>query len=658
MPILNISLGVWHFVRLVFAALIVVVSVPMEGETHPLDPLSAVEIELAVEIISNTGRVDRNTRAVIITLDEPDKSEVLGWAPGDPEKRAAFTVLKVGGNTIEVVVDLVEETITNWTQLSNVQTAIQSEEWAEAQSLVKADLSWQAAMAARGITSFDDIFCESLSAGYFSDPIEEGRRLLKMPCYDVSGANINIYARPIEGLIAVVDLNEMSVLDVIDEGLLPVGTSTHDFNEASVSTPREPRRPILTSAPLGWNFTIDGRIIDWQGWRFHLGFDQRFGPVISLVTHRVTDGRRMVLYQGFVSEVFVPYMEVAPSWAFRTYLDSGEFGLGSLASPLDAGTDCPAAALFLDAHMADYLARVITRNHVICVFERNPERPLWRHYEALNGNSESRTATELVVRSIASVAHYDYVMDWVFTLAGEIRVDIGATGIDAVKALDAADIAPAIGESGSKVAPDLRAINHDHYFSLRLDLDIGGRENRFVKETVQTESLPETSLRRSVWRIVSEPLLTEASLSDGGGGEIWRIENPNLTSLLGHHPGYQIVTNAPVALLASEDWPQRRAAFTDADLWVTKNRPGELFAAGQYPNQSTGGDGLPKYTNGEAIASGDLVAWPTIGFRHITRPEDWPVMPTIWQSVLLRPYGFFVSNPALGVRRKFLADQE
>ena len=41
--------------------------------------------------------------------------------------------------------------------------------------------------------------------------------------------------------------------------------------------------------------------------------------------------------------------------------------------------------------------------------------------------------------------------------------------------------------------------------------------------------------------------------------------------------------------------------------------------------------------------------WYTLGSHHITRPEDWPVMPTDRAGFMLKPAAFFDHNPALDV---------
>jgi len=91
-----------------------------------------------------------------------------------------------------------------------------------------------------------------------------------------------------------------------------------------------------------------------------------------------------------------------------------------------------------------------------------------------------------------------------------------------------------------------------------------------------------------------------------------------------------------------------------AQLWVTKYRPDKLYAGGDYPNQSAGGEGLPKYVAGRAPAvNTDLVFWYTVGFRHVPRAEDWPVMPTLFTGFIIRPQNFFDGSPALDVPPTF-----
>ena len=76
----------------------------------------------------------------------------------------------------------------------------------------------------------------------------------------------------------------------------------------------------------------------------------------------------------------------------------------------------------------------------------------------------------------------------------------------------------------------------------------------------------------------------------------------------------------------------------------------ERYPAGEYPNQSPGGDGLERWTKADRPLVGeDVVLWYTFGSHHIPRLEDWPVMPVVRCGFELRPVGFFDRNPALDV---------
>jgi primary-amine oxidase len=344
-------------------------------------------------------------------------------------------------------------------------------------------------------------------------------------------------------------------------------------------------------------------------------------------------------------------MDPDVGWFFRTYLDAGENGVGRLAVPLHPGLDCPGNAVFFDAVFVDDSGAPYTQGNAACLFERLTGDIAWRHYEAVTGSNEVRAATDLVLRSISAIGNYDYVFDWVFRQDGTVRVDVGATGVPQVKAV-------ADGEGGLDtayghlVARDTVATNHDHFFSFRLDLDVDGQQNTFVSERLTTERVDSGNGRKSVWVVESTTAESEDEAKmviDLQQPTLWRVVNPNVVGSHGNPVSYQLEsrTNA-ISLLSPDDFPQRRAGFTDYHLWVTPYDPEERYAAGVYPNQSRGGDGLPAWTREDrSIENTDVVLWYTLGFHHAPRAEDWPVTPTIWNEFALRPFDFFARNPAL-----------
>ena len=131
----------------------------------------------------------------------------------------------------------------------------------------------------------------------------------------------------------------------------------------------------------------------------------------------------------------------------------------------------------------------------------------------------------------------------------------------------------------------------------------------------------------------------------------WKIVNPAVRNRLGEPVGYRLVPGATPTLLAQPGSSiERRAAFATRNLWVTPYSPDERRAAGDYPNQHEGGDGLPQWTAADrSLVEADVVLWHTFGVTHVPRPEDWPVMPVESCGFHLVPSGFFDRNPALDV---------
>ncbi|XP_019180258.1 PREDICTED: primary amine oxidase-like [Ipomoea nil] len=121
----------------------------------------------------------------------------------------------------------------------------------------------------------------------------------------------------------------------------------------------------------------------WADWKFHVSFDTRAGLIISLATvydHEKGE-HRSVMYRGFVSEVFVPYMDLSEGWDFRTFLDFGEYGFGLCGIELQPLRDCPENAEFMDGYFSNQDGTPGKQKNVICIFERYAGNVMWRHTE-------------------------------------------------------------------------------------------------------------------------------------------------------------------------------------------------------------------------------------------------------------------------------------
>jgi primary-amine oxidase len=136
---------------------------------------------------------------------------------------------------------------------------------------------------------------------------------------------------------------------------------------------------------------------------------------------------------------------------------------------------------------------------------------------------------------------------------------------------------------------------------------------------------------------------------DPAASRTWLIENRSRTNIVGQPVAYKLVPSYTPTMLAHQDAAIfDRATFATKNLWVTPFDPEEMHAAGEFPYQHPGGDGLPKWTAADRpIEDTDVVVWHTFGGTHISRPEDWPVMPVEMVGFTLKPFGFFDRNPAL-----------
>jgi primary-amine oxidase len=377
----------------------------------------------------------------------------------------------------------------------------------------------------------------------------------------------------------------------------------------------------------------------------------------------VTDeGVRPVAYEIAMSEMFVPYQDPDTHWFYRAYFDMGEYGFGNMATALK-GNDCPPNAVFQNVVLHTAAGEPFIAENRVCLFEFDPGYPSWRHHESLYDEvpgiekHNSRRATNLVVRMVAVIGNYDYFQDYVFQQDGRVRIRLISTGIDATKGVFAATLADAAAQTetatGTLIAPYRLGVNHDHFFSYRIDFDIDGTDNNFVRQRLQSVRQPNDAIRQGVWGVTREAVKSEQQAQT-----VMQVDKPALltfssgtsTNAMGYDTSYQLMFPNIRPLVTLDDPIYQRAGFLKNNLWVTKYNRDELFSSGVAVNQSAPGVGLPHYaSNNDALENNDLVAWPTIGFHHVPMAEDWPVMPAKVDEIVLKPRNFFDRNPALDV---------
>jgi primary-amine oxidase len=617
---------------------------------HPLDPLSTDEITQAVAIFRADRRARPAMRFVSVGLHEPPKDELASIRPGPPFRREALIVALEPGEhmTHEAVVSVTEGSVLSWRAVPGVRAPITPAEYAESQRLVRADPRFRAGLQRRGIEEPDQVLVESWGIGTFGREEDEGRRLIWTLCFYRASPDDNPYAKPIHGLHAIVDLDDMAVVRVEDLGVVPLPPGTGDYT-AGRTAPRRGLKPIEIRQPAGVSFEVDGWEVRWQNWRFRLGFNAREGLVLHTIGYTDNGRLRPVIHRASVAELLIPYSDPRPFQGWRNAFDIGEYGIGILTNSLELGCDCLGEIRYFDVELADGEGKPYPIQNAICLHEEDHGIG-WKHFDADLRRAEVRRRRRLVASFIITAGNYEYAFYWCFYTDGAIELEVRLTGIVLTAALGPGETS----DYGTVVAPQTLAAYHQHFFCVRLDMAVDGASNSVYE--VDTEPVPRGPgnpygnafrTRRTLLRTESQAQRVINPLA----ARNWLVVNPNVANALGQPVGYQLVPHGNVLPFAHEEASvMRRGAFMTRHLWVTPFAADERFPTGEYPNQHPGGAGLPEWTKADRpIENTDIVLWYTLGSHHIPRPEDWPVMPVERVSLTLRPFGFFDANPALDV---------
>jgi primary-amine oxidase len=618
---------------------------------HPLESLTGAEIKTAAAVLRADERLTGAARFAYFGLDEPPKAEVATFADGDPMERRVRVVIVPGpaADVVEAVVDVGARAVLSWREVPDARPALLFEESFKAIVALNEHAGWQAALARRGITDQTRVQIDPWPAGNFGLAMEEGRRISRCLAYYRATDTDNGYARPIEGLIGFVDVARGEVLEIADYGAVPLPPERGSYLRHEVGPFRDDLKPIEITQPEGPSFAVDGNLVRWQRWSLRVSMDPYEGLVLHTIGYEDGGRVRPILHRASVSEMVVPYGHAGPMHSWKNAFDAGEWGLGRMANSLTDGCDCLGVVHYLDATLGNERGKPYTIPNAICIHEED-YGIVWKHVDLLAKTTEVRRQRRLVVSSIATVGNYEYGFYWYFYLDGSMQLEVKLTGVMSTMAVPADDGVT----NASMVAPQLAAPYHQHLFNVRLDVDVDGIANTVYEVDAVTEPAGPDNPYANTFAVEATPLETEQQaqrMVDPARSRSWKIVNPESRNRLGEPVGYKLIPASTPTLLASpESSVGRRAAFATRNLWVTPNRPDERRAAGDYPNQHGGGDGLPRWTAADRpIADTDVVLWHTFGLTHIPRPEDWPVMPVESTGFVLVPVGFFDRNPALDV---------
>jgi primary-amine oxidase len=252
---------------------------------HPLDPLTPEEITAVRDAVLASPLVPaRPLTFHYVGLDEPDKPDVLAYAYGggggssSPRPllpRRALVIARAGEQSHELRVDIASSSngTTSATVLSHAIhrgagfPILTLEEQFAAVALPPAYPPFVDSVRRRGV-DMDDVLCAVFPVGWFGGGGGGGdgtanKRVAKMLCF-VAGPTANFYARPIEGVTMVVDLDAMAIVGYRDRVTYPVPKAEGtDYRAGKTGPPLAGLQPApgVAVQPEGRGFHIDGHVV-------------------------------------------------------------------------------------------------------------------------------------------------------------------------------------------------------------------------------------------------------------------------------------------------------------------------------------------------------------------------------------------------------------
>ncbi|ODV60906.1 uncharacterized protein ASCRUDRAFT_76254 [Ascoidea rubescens DSM 1968] len=632
--------------------------------SHPFDQFTDSEMRLTSKLLKD--HYSSNLHFVQIDLVEPPKSDVLKYLkakaanesilPSVP--RVSFAYFYKDGLLYKALINLVEaHIITSVALPEGVVGPALPEDMMEIEEICLAHETVKKEVEKLQLPPGYEIRADPWIYG--TDDPNEKRPLVQCYMYLKSQPHpeSNHYSLPLFFSPVFELLTQKFVrMDYLPSGYDNKSLKTHPWKpvESCEYYPglkkekvERPLAPLIITQPEGPGFKIEGSKIYWQDWEFHVTPNVREGFAI----HDVKFKNRSLFYRISLSEMVVPYSKIGDGPCHRKQaFDLGDCGFGTNANHLHLGCDCLGVIKYFDCIRTNKEGEPILLPNTVCLHEQDAGL-LYKHVNYRTNAPVAARRREFVVQSIATVANYEYIVNYIFDQAGSINVQVRATGILSTTPIEENITVP----YGTIVAPNCLAPFHQHLLSFRFDPRLDGDKNTVVyDDVVPLDPNDEVNNKYKVAFVTKTNYVEKAGHIDTNpyASRSVKIINENVINPITKKPvGYKIDMPAKQMILADkESYNVKRAKFATKQFWVTKYRDGELYAAGEFTNQSQTDTGIAKWANGkDDVRNEDCVIWCTLALTHIPRPEDFPVMPVDMLQFTILPVGFFERNPALDV---------
>jgi primary-amine oxidase len=332
-------------------------NVVSEGQVHPLDPLTPAEITTASALLREAYPVGSPIHFKAVTLNEPPKKQVVAFLEAEhrgsplpvvPRSAYVLYVMTNTHKTFEAIVDFSTRKLASNVKVPDDQHAAADtfelyaiEEIALSSPEVKKELE-RLNLPAGAIVA-----CDPWTYGTDGDDDDTRKWQCYMYLRDPSHNHpeSNHYAIPLDFSPRIDDATRkvdriirLPLFDTFDttpqtDYKVPKGNEYfHDL----VASKRTGLKPYNVVQPEGPSYSIDGNVVEWQKWRFRLGFNYREG----LTLHDIRYDGRNVFYRLSLSDMFVPYADPRAPYHRKSAFDFGDVGAGITANNLKLGCDC------------------------------------------------------------------------------------------------------------------------------------------------------------------------------------------------------------------------------------------------------------------------------------------------------------------------------